>query len=268
MSARLDGRGVLVTGAASGIGAATSRACCEAGASVVLTDIDDVLGRETTETLKNEGYKAEYFHHDVTSENDWVAAFDFAVKAFGSVHGLVNNAGIGRGSLLVDETLNRWREMFAINMEGVFIGCREAFRRMPEHGGGSIVNISSIAGLQGAGNLSTYCATKGGVRLFTKAIAKEARDNGLNIRVNSVHPGIIDTPIWQKDVIARDLLEAAGAAEPGSNSIDVNAIAQVIGGGVRAAQPSEVANGIVFLLSDASSYMTASEMVIDQGASA
>jgi NAD(P)-dependent dehydrogenase (short-subunit alcohol dehydrogenase family) len=260
----LEGRVALVTGAASGIGRAAAEVLARAGAAVMVTDIDDAGGRETVARITAAGGRAAYAHQDVKSEEQWIAIVAQTVEAFGALHVLVNNAGIGSGQLVTEMSLEAWNNQVAINLTGVFLGCKHAIPAMRRTGiGGSIINISSVAGLEGSAGLAGYCATKGGVRLFSKAVAKEyALDR---IRCNSVHPGIIDTPIWTKiDEGGLSATREALGTPPGANSLPVDAIA-MMAPLQRPGQPAEIANGILFLASDASSYITGSELVIDGG---
>jgi NAD(P)-dependent dehydrogenase (short-subunit alcohol dehydrogenase family) len=262
---RLQGKSALVTGAASGIGRATAIALAREGAAVMLTDIDDAGGCETLALVEKLGVRAGYRHHDVADEAAWIRVVADTLAAHGHLDTLVNNAGIGTGMLVTEMPLEAWNRQLAINLTGVFLGIKHSIPAMRANGkGGSIINISSVAGLEGAAGLAGYCATKGGVRLFSKAVAKEyAADK---IRCNSVHPGIIDTPIWTKidQGGLQQTMDALGA-QPGSNSVPVDAIAMVNTPLQRPGQPEEIAAGIVFLASDESSFVTGSELVIDGG---
>ncbi|MCG2839376.1 SDR family oxidoreductase [Sandaracinobacter sp. RS1-74] len=264
---KLKGKVALVTGAASGIGRQAALALAREGAAVLATDVDESGGAQTLDSIRKAGGEALFRPHDVKSEEQWADAVATALEAFGRLDILVNNAGIGSGQLVTEMSLDSWNNLVAVNLTGVFLGCKHAIPAMRAgRAGGSIVNISSVAGLEGAAGLAGYCATKGGVRLFTKAVAKEYAADG--IRCNSVHPGIIDTPIWTRI----DEGGLAGTREQlgtpaGANAIAVDAIA-MLAPLQRPGLPEEIANGIVFLASDDSSYMTGSELVIDGGMSA
>ena len=257
---RLDGRVAIVTGGASGIGQACAERLAEEGAVAVVTDIQDELGAEVVAGIVAAGGKAEYHAHDVTSEEAWIEIVDGVVARHGRLDVVVNNAGIGIGGSIVDFTLADWQRQQAINLDGVFLGVKHGIRVMREAGGGSIINLSSVAGLKGAPNLAAYNATKGGVRLFTKGVALECAQARWNIRVNSVHPGIIDTPIWTKVNPAM--------LPDGENALDVENMATMAVPTGQLGTPRNIADGVLFLASDESSYVTGTELVIDGGLSA
>lgn len=248
---RVAGRVALVTGAASGIGRACAEVLAREGAVVVLTDVQD--GEAVAAGIRAKGGKASFHKHDVTDEARWNAIVADTAKQHGRLDVLVNNAGIAVAGLVTDLTLERWRHQMAVNVDGVFLGVKCALPLMRKTGKGSIINISSIAGLRGAATLSAYCASKGAVRLFTKSVALECAATGDGIRCNSVHPGIIETPIW-------------GQVIPGSNEpMDLDAMSAVRVPLKRKGVPEDIANAVLFLASDDSSYMTGEEMVVDGG---
>jgi NAD(P)-dependent dehydrogenase (short-subunit alcohol dehydrogenase family) len=266
---RVSGKVAMVTGGASGIGKATSELLASEGATVIVTDIQKEEGEQVAADIVNGGDKASFKTHDVAEESEWQNIIAEIVGEFGGLDILVNNAGIGIPSTITDMSLEAWRRQRAINLDGVFLGVKHAIPAMASSGGGSIVNISSVAGLRGSPGLAGYNATKGGVRIFTKGIARECALGGLNIRVNSVHPGIIATPIWSFQELTDDQrreLDFPGA--DGANTVDVDAMAltQVPMGVAGTAR--EVAMGILFLASDDSSHMTGSELIIDGGMTA
>jgi len=195
MAGRVQDKIALVTGGASGIGRGCALRLAEEGAIVVVSDIDDALGETTTNDIRNAGGQAEYLHHDVTDEDAWRNVVETIRSHHGGLNILVNNAGIGIGGSILDLSLADWQRQQAINLDGVFLGVKHCIPLMRDSGNGSIINMSSVAGLKGSANLSAYNATKGGVRLFTKGVALECGQQRWPIRVNSVHPGIIDTPI-------------------------------------------------------------------------
>ena len=249
---QLDGRIGIITGAASGIGAATARALAREGAKLILTDLDDAGGKALATEIGGV-----YIHHDVTDEAGWPAVIATAEQRFGRLDIMVANAGIGIMGPAIDMSLADWRRQMAINVDGVFLSvkyCIPAMRRAGK--GGSIVMLSSVAGLRGSAGLAGYSATKGAVRLFAKSMALECAQAGDGIRVNSVHPGIIATPIW-------------GKLPPGANApLDPEKIAAASVPIGKAGQADDIANGILFLCSDQSSHMTGSELVIDGGLTA
>jgi len=248
---QLDGKVGIITGAASGIGAACARILAREGAKLLLTDLDDVAGHRLAEQIG-----AVYLHHDVTDEAGWPAVAVAAEQHFGRLDILVANAGIGIMGPAVDMSLADWRRQMAVNVDGVFLSVKYSIPVMRRSGGGSIVMMSSVAGLRGSAGLACYSASKGAVRLFAKSMALECAQARDGIRVNSVHPGIIDTPIWTK-------------LPPGANApMDPRAIAANVVPIGEPGQPEDVAEGVLFLASDASRHITGSELVIDGGMTA
>jgi NAD(P)-dependent dehydrogenase (short-subunit alcohol dehydrogenase family) len=262
MSGQVEGKVALVTGGASGIGAAVAELLASEGASVAVTDIDDLRGPEVVALIRNAGHEATFWHKDVTDEARWAQVVAEVEQHYGRLDILVSNAGIGISvPSIVDMSLQDLRRQTAINLDGVFLSVKHCLPVMRKTAGGSIIMVSSLAGLRGAAGLAGDCATKGGVRLFAKAIAMECAAAGDGIRVNSVHPGIIDTPIWGKIPT-----EAAGS---GSNApIDFEERARFATPLGRAGRAREVASGVLYLASDASSYVTGTELVIDGGMNA
>ena len=262
MTGQVQGKVALETGGASGIGAACAELLAREGACVVVTDIDDLRGSELVGDIKKAGQEAIYLPQDVTSEERWVEVVAEVAKRYGRLDILVSNAGIGISVPSITEmSLADWRRQTAINLDGVFLSVKHCLPVMRKTGGGSIILMSSLAGLRGSLGLAGYCATKGGVRLFAKAIAMECAAVGDGIRVNSVHPGIIDTPIWGKI--------PAEAEGRGQNApIDPDEIAKLATPLGRAGQAGEIASGVLFLASDASRYVTGTELVIDGGMNA
>lgn len=249
---RVDGKVALITGGASGIGLAAARLLLDEGATIVLTDRDRPLADDGAATLKG---RASVRALDVTSDEQWAAVADSVVAEYGRIDILLNSAGVALLKDIEATTLEEWRSLMAVNLDGTFLGCKHAVRVMKDRGG-SIVNMSSVAGLIGNGNLAAYCASKGGVRLLTKSVALHCARKGYNIRCNSVHPSFVETPMLRAMIaVARDpqKMEAncAGAAPLG-----------------RLAQPVEVARTILFLASDESSFTTGAEFVVDGGLTA
>jgi NAD(P)-dependent dehydrogenase (short-subunit alcohol dehydrogenase family) len=262
MAGQVQEKVALVTGGSSGIGAAVCELLAREGATVVVTDIDDLKGPEVVAGIRKAGHKAVFLHQDVTSEPRWAEVVAEVEKRFGRLDILVSNAGIGISvPSIVHMSLDDWRRQTAINLDGVFLSVKHCLPAMRRRGGGSIIMMSSLAGLRGSQTLAGYCATKGGVRLFAKAIAMECASVGDGIRVNSVHPGIIDTPIWGKIPT-----EASGA---GRNApIDPEERARLATPLGRAGHALDIAQGVLYLASDASRYVTGTELVIDGGMNA
>lgn len=246
---RMAGKTALITGGGSGIGEATALLFAREGAKLYLTDIDAAKAEAVADACQAEGAEAYGGFQDVRDEAAWVATVADVVERFGSLDALVNNAGVGNGGRALMETdLEAFRSVQAINLDGVFMGVRYGGERMVAQGGGSIINISSIYGIVGAPSSASYCASKGGVRLLSKAAAYELAKTG--VRVNSVHPGFIDTPLVQRH------LEGNNAAR------DYVVAGHPIG---RLGQAKEIAEACLYLASDASSFTTGSELVVDGG---
>ena len=259
MPGQVAGKVALVTGGASGIGEAIAELLAQEGATVVVTDIDELRGPEVVSRIAKAGGKAVFLEQDVTSEARWTEIVAEIEHRFGRLDTMVSNAGIGIAvPSIVDMSLADWRKQTAINLDGVFLSVKYCLPLMRKQGGGSIIMMSSLAGLRGSLGLAGYCATKGGVRLFAKAIAMECAAAGDGIRVNSVHPGIIDTPIWHKIPT-----EAEGRGQ--NAPIDPEERARVAVPLGRAGQAAEIAAGVLYLASDASRYVTGTELVIDGG---
>jgi NAD(P)-dependent dehydrogenase (short-subunit alcohol dehydrogenase family) len=249
--ARLSGKVALVTGAASGIGAAAARRLARDGAAVLLTD-QDLAGEEVAAAIMAQGGTAAFRLHDVTSHPDWAAAVEQAVQLFGRLDILVNNAGISGGRHeLMDHSFDAWRHILSVNLDGVFLGLRHAGPRIAAAGGGSVINISSILGKVGMAGAAAYCASKGGVTLLTKAAALEWA--AMHIRVNSVHPGFIDTPLVSNALAERDDGNEMRVALMGAHPVG------------RFGLPREIGDAIAFLASDEASFITGAELVVDGG---
>ena len=257
---RVSNKIAIVTGGSSGIGRGCAIRLAEEGAKVAVTDIDAELGAQTVSLITNAGGAAQFFEHDVTREDDWQRVVEEVQRKWGGLNILVNNAGIGIGGSILDMSLSDWQRQQAINLDGVFLGVRSAIPIMIESGSGSIINMSSVAGLKGSPNLSAYNATKGGVRLFTKGVALECAQMRWPVRVNSVHPGVIDTPIWTK--VNPEYFEE------GENMVDIDQMATDSVPTGEVGYPQDIANGVLYLASDESRYVTGTELVIDGGLSA
>ncbi|WP_370097013.1 glucose 1-dehydrogenase [Streptacidiphilus sp. MAP12-20] len=240
----LQGKSVLVTGAARGIGAAIACRVVEAGGRVLVTDVLEEEGRALADEFGREA--ARFVTHDVTDEQSWRAAADHAVAAFGRLNGLVNNAGISGGSSPVeDQSVAEFRRVLDINLVGVFIGMRTVVPALKAQGGGAIVNISSAAGLMGLALTAGYGASKWGVRGLTKVAAVEL--GPARVRVNSIHPGMVYSPMT-----AHLGIQHGEGGYPGTPM-------------ARVGEPWEIAEAVAWLLSDAASYVTGAELAVDGG---
>ncbi|MFI4998336.1 MAG: SDR family NAD(P)-dependent oxidoreductase [Reyranellales bacterium] len=259
MMAQLTGKSAIVTGGASGIGEACSETLAREGAAVVVADVDDALGKAVVGRIVKAGGKASYVHLDVRDEAAWPGVIAEAETRFGRLDIIVANAGIGVAGPLIDMTLADWQRQQAINLDGVFLSIKYAAPAMKKVGGGSIVLMSSVAGLRGAPGLAGYSATKGGVRLLAKSAALELA--AAKIRCNSVHPGIIATPIWGK-------LPAGALSDRRNAPIDPRERAAAVVPLSRVGEAQDIANGVLFLCSDAANYITGQELVIDGGMTA
>ena len=247
---RLDNKVALISGGARGMGAVEAKMFVQEGAKVVIGDVLDEDGKQTEAEINEAGGECVFVHLDVTDETAWQDAVAAAVDRFGKLDILVNNAGIARINNVEDTTSDEWDLVMDINAKGVFLGTKAAIPEIRKAGGGSIVNISSIAGLTG-GRTSSYAASKGAVRLLTKSSAIQYAGEG--IRCNSVHPGVIETPMTTPIMLNTQ------------ESRDLNALRHPLG---RVGQPEGIAYGVLFLASDESSSMTGSELVIDGGLTA
>lgn len=244
---RLTGRTAMVTGAASGIGKATAQRLASEGANVVLTDINDVAGREVVAELEGQGYTASFMHHDVADADDWQRVIDDTVAAHGSLGILVNNAGMGDLLDIDEASIEDWDRTIAIDQTSIFLGMKLASPHLKASGHGSVINISSIFGISGGfGTSPAYHAAKGAVRTLTKNVALLWAQQG--VRVNSVHPGFIDTPI----------LDAAKGTPFEKVMIDLTPMG-------RLGRPEEIAAAVAYLASDDASFVTGCELAVDGG---
>ena len=253
---RLDGKVAFLSGAARGIGGATAKRMVEAGAKVVIGDLLDEVGRKHAKEIG-----ATYVHLDVTSEASWADAMDATVKAHGKLDVLVNNAGIFVGKGVEDVSLDEWHKLVAVNLTGVVLGTRAALPHLKKTKG-NIVNLASIAGLVGSQLDPLYSLTKGGVTLFTKSTALEFGRKGYGIRVNSIHPGVIDTDMGQQTFVMRARQAGTNDTEKARNA---STAMHPIG---RLGVADDIAKGIVFLASDDASFMTGAGLVVDGGLTA
>ena len=247
---RLQGKVAIITGAARGQGAEEARMFAKEGAKVVLADVTDQEGTAVAAEIAEMGGDALYVHLDVTNEDEWDAAVQSAVASFGKLDILVNNAGIWRRGHVLETSSDQWDDIMDVNAKGVFLGTKAVIPEMRKAGGGSIVNISSTAGLVGSKTSAAYSASKGAVRIFTKSTAVQYAAEG--IRANSIHPGPIDTDMG--DQVWPDA--ASKAASVTRTALN------------RMGTPEDIAYGALYLASDESSFVTGSELVIDGGVTA
>lgn len=256
---QLEQKVAIVTGGSSGIGAACVRALAREGARVVIADIDEHGGRAQAEAIARSSGDAMFAHLDVTDEANWLEMMGAVEKRFGRLDIMVANAGMCLMADTESMSLADWRRQNALNLDGVFLSVKHAIPAIRRSGGGSIVLMSSVAGLRGSAGFAGYCASKGGVRMFAKAVAMECCRAGDAIRINTVHPGVIDTPLWETLPLRSD---------DGNSTIDPNRMGKADAPLGRSGLADEVAAGVLFLVSEASSYMTGSELVIDGGITA
>ena len=255
---RVKGKVALITGGASGLGRQAARRLAEEGALVVVTDLNEVGGAAVAEELGDSGL---FVAHDVTKETDWVRVVQASLDKFGRLDVLVNSAGVGNMNTVEDCSLEQWKHVMSVNGDGVFLGCKHGIgaikRTSTEPGaGGSIVNISSVAGLIGGHNLAAYNASKGAVRLLTKSVALHCARQGYNIRCNSVHPTFIDTPMVRSMIDNAD--DPARVEQKLAHQVPIGHIGE----------PDDIAWGIVYLASNESKFMTGAEFVVDGGITA
>jgi 3(or 17)beta-hydroxysteroid dehydrogenase len=248
---RVKDKVAIVTGAGTGIGEASASLLAKEGAKVVIADIDTVSGEAVANRIIKEGGEAIFVKHDVASEDSWKNVIRRTLDKYGKINVLVNNAGVTVNKDIEQTTLEEWRWLMSINLDGVFLGIKYIIPPMKEAGGGSIVNICSAAGNVGQLWAGAYCASKGGVRLLTKAAALECSKMGrdYNIRVNSIHPGCTNTPLIQRLCEKEDMKKIIYGLHPVGHL----------------AEPDDIAYGVLYLASDESKFATGSELVIDGG---
>ena len=247
---RLEGKTALVTGAASGIGLQTSIRLAEEGARVMMTDINL---EEVLQQAEKLGANATFLKLDITEEEEWISVLDETVKRFDRLDILVNSAGMVLIADVEQITLEDWRKVHAVNLDGTFLGCKHGVRVMKEFGAGSIINLSSVSGMIGGFNLAAYNSSKGAVRMLTKSVALHCARAGYGIRCNSIHPTFIETPMLESMI--RDSPDPEKARQTLVRQVPLR----------RIGKPDDVANMIVYLASDESTFVTGTEMVIDGG---
>jgi 3(or 17)beta-hydroxysteroid dehydrogenase len=246
---RVDGKVAIVTGAASGMGRADAELLAAEGARVVLADLNEADGQAVADAI---GDNALFMRLDVTDEENWKSVVAATVEAFGRLDILVNNAGMIALGTVVDTDLESWRRINAVNSDGVFLGCKHAIPAMTESGGGSIINMSSVAALHGQSFVAAYSASKGAVMALTKSVALYCKEQRNGIRCNSIHPDGVKTPMvvkvaMGKETATQEEIEKVGAAG-------------------NMCEPQDVANLVLYLASDESRFVHGAEMVIDNAA--
>ena len=249
---RLRDKIALITGGASGLGKATGQLMAKEGATVILTDLQEVEGTAVSKQIIDNGGKCSFMKQDTTSEEGWREICDYILERHGHLDILLNGAGVGGSGIEIEDMdFSIWRNCLSVNLDGVFLGCKYGIKAMRKGRGGSIINISSILGFAGLATATNYCASKGGVRLLTKAAALECARKTPLVRVNSIHPGFIDTPM------------VAGAIQRRGpefrNYIEENVPLGKLG------EPSDIAEGVVYLASDGAKFVTGTELTIDGG---
>jgi 3(or 17)beta-hydroxysteroid dehydrogenase len=253
---RVSGKVALVTGGGSGLGAASARMLAREGASVVVADIDRAGGEMVAREIEAAGSAGMYIDLDVAREEQWLAHMAAIGKRFRRLDIAVNAAGTNIARSFPTETpLEEWRRLMSINLDGVFLGTKHCLAAMQASDpvNGSIINISSVLGLTGSVDIAAYCASKGGVRLYSKSVALSCAERKVNVRVNSLHPGYIDTPLLRKSLARfpsqEEGMRVLGALQPVGHLGD----------------PDDIAYGVLYLASDESKFVTGAELVIDGG---
>jgi len=246
--ARVDGKVAIVTGGASGMGAADAEVLSREGASVVVADLNEADGRAVAERV---GGDAVFMKLDVTDEANWQQVIASTLEKFGRLDILVNNAGVLAMGTVVDTTLESWRMINAVNSEGVFLGCKHAIPAMVESGGGSIINMSSVAAIHGQSFVAAYTASKGAVRALTKNVAMYCKEQKNGVRCNSIHPDGVATPMIVKVATGKDT----------ASEEDIEKLRHV----ENICEPVDIANLVLYLASDESRYVTGAEMLVDNG---
>ena len=251
---RVKNKVAIVTGGASGLGKSSAILLAREGAKIVVTDIDEEDGKKVVQQIKANGGEAIFIKQDVSKEDEWKNVIETTLKTFGKLHILAKSAGIGLGGTVEEVTLEDWKNLIDVNLNGTFLGTQYGIKGMKETGeGGSIINFSSIEGLIGDPNLPAYNASKGGVTIFTKSAALHCARQGYGIRINSIHPAYIWTPMVE------NFLKAQGNVEEGKKQLESLHPVGHLG------EPDDIGYGVVYLASDESKFMTGSELVIDGG---
>jgi NAD(P)-dependent dehydrogenase (short-subunit alcohol dehydrogenase family) len=256
---RVCGKVALVTGAASGIGRAAALLLAREGARVFVTDVEEAGAERVAAEVRQAQGQAHALALDVKVEQDWQKAVGQVLGMWGKLDVAVNNAGLAVSRPLGETTLSEWRRVLAVNLDGVFLGTKYAVLAMRQGKGGSIINVGSASGVRASAGAAAYCASKGGVRLFSRAVALECAQRGDGIRVNTIIPAGVRTGLWERMDFWPGLVAEAGSPEAAWQAL---ARSTPLG---RFAEPDEIAQGILYLASDESSYMTGAELVLDGG---
>lgn len=243
---RVTGKVAIVTGAASGMGKADAHLLATEGAKVVVADMNEPDGKAVAQAI---GENAVFMHLNVTDEQNWKSVIAATVKTFGQLDILVNNAGIIALGNIVDTTLESWRLVNSVNSDGVFLGCKHAIPEMAKSGGGSIINMSSVAAIHGQSFVSAYTASKGAVRALTKNVAMYCKEQKNGIRCNSVHPDGVKTPMVVKVAMGKETATQEDLDEIGKFG--------------NMCEPEDIANLVLFLASEESRFINGAEMLID-----
>lgn len=253
---RVKDKTILITGAANGLGAAAAKRLAREGAVVLLSDIDDTAGNAVAAEITASGGRAHYLHQDVSLPEEWERVFTKLRAEHARLDVLVNNAGGGTYNDIETVSFQEWRRVMSINLDATFLGTQYAIKWMKETGGGSIVNVSSVAAFSGAPNLAAYCAAKAGIHLLSKSSAVYCGQKGYNIRINSIHPGLIDTKA------GKEMARLATGLPTDDQAIAAFTALHPIG---RIGTPDDIADGILYLASDESSFVTGTHLIIDGG---
>lgn len=256
---RVQGKVALITGAGSGIGKATAVLLAREGAVVLVADISMDAAQAVANEIVAAGHKAEALPLDVANEANWRQAIEQALKNYQRLDVLVNNAGISFAKPIDEMTLDEWRKVMNVNLDGVFLGTKHAIAAMKNSGGGSIVNVASVSSIKPSPTASAYCASKAAIRMFSKTAAIECADAKTGIRVNLVTPGGVKTPMWEKMESFQGIVAQSGGTEQAFAAME----------GANASQKfftaEEVASTILYLASDESAHLTGTEIVLDRG---
>ncbi len=260
---RLDGMVGIITGAASGIGEATAILFAHEGCKVIAADMAEAKGVQVSEAIRRKGGECEFIKHDAANENSWQTLLTGTLGRYGKLNILVNSAGIGFAKPIVDMSYDEWRNVIQVNLDSVFLGLKHCIPVIRKSGpAGAVINVSSVAGIVAVPGASAYCASKAGMLLLTKSAALECAEAKDGIRINSIVPGSVDTPIWQKANWWKDFSETHGGDEKAMEFMAAGLPLK------RMARPEEIARGILYLAAEESTYVTGTNLIIDGGYSA